>query len=225
MWGFNGAKSYMHAHALIEEGGSKVIDPSKVLISQGHLPLGEGFEMHFDEEAFEVTVRWNPKTPNGGAASNDKLMLAVYDAEGGEVFGEVYGVSRKKGMERVELPSGLIATYHVYVAFVAADGSSRSDSLYLGAIRVGSQEEGEEEEPEEEQRTEPKLEEGKGISLSAKLVDPTNEGWPRSRSSSCSVPEPKRYLKARTESRIPLDMDSTSYSSSQHRKIEFFFYT
>src|SRR5690606_32908237 len=189
MWGFNGAKSYMHAHALIEEGGSKVIDPSKVLISQGHLPLGEGFEMHFDEEAFEVTVRWNPKTPNGGAASNDKLMLAVYDAEGGEVSGEVYCVSRKKGTERVELPSGLFATYHVYVAFVAADGSSRSDSPYLGAIRVGSQEEGEEEEPEEEQRTEPKLEEGKGISLGAKLVDPTNEGWPRSRSSSCSVPE------------------------------------
>src|SRR5690554_659866 len=149
-WGFNGAKSYLHAHALIEEGNSKYIDPSKVLISQGSLPLGEGFQMHFDQEAFELTVRWNPKTPKGGAASNDKLMLAVYDVEGGEVFGEVYGVSRKKGMERVELPSGLIATYHVYVAFVAADGSSRSDSLYLGSIRVGEEEEGEEEDLGEE---------------------------------------------------------------------------
>src|SRR5690606_23524341 len=150
MWGFNGAKSYMHAHALIEEGGSKVIDPSKVLISQGDLPLGEGFQMDFDEEAFELTVRWNPQIPKGGAASNDKLMLAVYDVEGGEVFGEVYGVSRKKGRERVDLPSGLIATYHVYVAFVAADGSSRSDSLYLGSIRVGAEEEGEEEDLGEE---------------------------------------------------------------------------
>src|SRR5690606_4511217 len=55
-----------------------------------------------------------------------------------------------KGMERVELPSGLIATYHVYVAFVAADGSSRSDSLYLGSIRVGEEEEGEEEDLGEE---------------------------------------------------------------------------
>src|SRR5690606_8741283 len=119
-------------------------------ISQGDLPLGEGFQMDFDEEAFELTVRWNPQIPKGGAASNDKLMLAVYDVEGGEVFGEVYGVSRKKGMERVDLPSGLIATYHVYVAFVAADGSNRSDSLYLGAIRVGAQEEGEEEDLGEE---------------------------------------------------------------------------
>src|SRR5690606_4166580 len=119
-------------------------------ISQGDLPLGEGFQMDFDEEAFELTVRWNPQIPKGGAASNDKLMLAVYDVEGGEVFGEVYGVSRKKGMERVELPSGLIATYHVYVAFVAADGSSRSDSLYLGSIRVGAQEEDEEEDLGEE---------------------------------------------------------------------------
>src|SRR5690606_6716530 len=80
----------------------------------------------------------------------DKLMLAVYDVEGGEVFGEVYGVSRKKGRERAELPSGLIATYHVYVAFVAADGSSRSDSLYLGSIRAGAENEDEKEDLGEE---------------------------------------------------------------------------
>jgi hypothetical protein len=152
-WGFNGAKSYLHAHALTREGNSKVIDPSKVLISQGNLPLGTEFEMHFDEETFEVTVRWNTHAPRArkgaiAAADDDKLMLAVYDPEAGEVFGDPYGVSRKRGMEQVELPLGLVATYHVYVAFVAADGSSRSDSLYLGAIRVGEEEDGEEQKPE-----------------------------------------------------------------------------
>lgn len=153
MWGFNGAKSYLHAHALVQEGDRKVIDPSKVLISQGDLPLAEGFQMHFDEEAFEVTVRWNSKAPKareGGvaAAYNDKLMLAVYDAEAGQAYGEPYGPSRRIGMERVALDPGVVATYHVYVAFVAADGSSRSDSLYLGAISVGAKEEGEEEKGE-----------------------------------------------------------------------------
>ena len=141
-WGFNGAKSYLHAHALIEEGNSKFIDPSKVLISQGSLPLGGGFQMHFDQEAFELTVRWDPALPKSrkgaiAAAGDDKLMLAVYDVAAGEVFGEPYGVSRRRGMDRVELPAGLVATYHVYVAFVAADGSSRSDSLYLGTLNVG----------------------------------------------------------------------------------------
>src|SRR5690606_13833445 len=116
-WGFNGAKSYLHAHALIEEGNRKFIDPSKLLISQGSLPLGEGLLMHFEEETFEFTVRWVPALPKSrigaiAAAGVDKLMLAVYGVAAGEVFGEPYGVSRRRGIDRAELPDGSVATYH-----------------------------------------------------------------------------------------------------------------
>src|SRR5690606_22548664 len=102
-----------------------------------------GFEMDFDPETSEIIVRWNPRLPGarkGGstAARDDKLMLAVYDVEDRQAYGEVYGASRKAGIEKVQVPAGLVATYHVYVAFVAADHSSRSDSLYLGTVSVGT---------------------------------------------------------------------------------------
>src|SRR5690606_15791091 len=82
MWGFNGAKSYLRARALITDGDRNVVDPSKVLISQGNLPLGKRCEMHFDKDSSEFTVRWEPTLPKargGGSAAawDDKLMFAV----------------------------------------------------------------------------------------------------------------------------------------------------
>lgn len=141
-WGYQGAKSYLHAHAIVTEGGKKYIDPSKMMISQGDLPLAKGFEARYDADSSEICVSWDPALPasrKGGscAAGHDRLMLAAYNVEKPDVFGEVYGASRKSGTMRVEVPEEK-ATYHVYAAFIAADNSSRSDSLYLGAIEVGT---------------------------------------------------------------------------------------
>lgn len=139
-WGFHGAKSYLHAHAIVLDGTKKVIDPSKMMISQGDLPLGKGFEMLFNPDTSEICISWDPNPPSSRrgarkAANDDKLMLAVYDVENGDVYGEVYGVSRKVGASHVEIPPET-ASYHVYAAFVAADSSSRSDSVYLGRVDV-----------------------------------------------------------------------------------------
>src|SRR5690606_31720649 len=73
-WGFNGAKSYLHKHALVQLGNQKVIDPSKVLISQGDLPLAEGFDMHFDQETGEITDRKSTRLNS----SHVKISYAVF---------------------------------------------------------------------------------------------------------------------------------------------------
>ncbi len=180
-WGFNGAKSYLHKHAMVRLVDQKVIDPSKVLISQGDLPLAEGFAMHFDHETGEITVRWDPKLPKGrkggsAAAANDKLMLAVYSPEEADVWGEPYGASRRAGIERTEVHPDLVTTYHVYVAFVAADGSSRSDSLYLGAIEVGEERKGEEGKGEEEYLPEHERMEARRSLIQRSPVQPARAG-------------------------------------------------
>lgn len=218
-WGFNGAKSYLHAHAIIKDGGKKVIDPSSVLISQGNLPLGKGFDMHFDKDSWEIIVRWEPKVPKakkGGSAAawDDKLMFAVYDAEAGEAYGEVYGASRKVGADCVQVPPGVVATYHVYVAFVAGDGSSRSNSLYLGALSVDADAEGEEEELPSDEMAEPS--ETESILASASLQDKGGRRLVRATSPK-NEPGGREPLSERTASKPAFSYQTQSSHTANQR--------
>jgi hypothetical protein len=139
-WAFQGAMSYMHAHAVIKIGKEKLVDPSKMLISQGDLPLGTDFDVYYDPATSEICVQWDPtvppsRKPDVYASHTDKLMFAAYDVKAEEVYGEVCGASRRIGSDRFDIPSHR-AVYHIYIAFVAADSSNRSDSIYWGTIEI-----------------------------------------------------------------------------------------
>jgi hypothetical protein len=62
-------------------------------------------------------------------------MILAYDIENGVAISNVTGQFRYVGEDTLELtPAIPERTYHIYAAFVAADRSCQSSSVYLGTV-------------------------------------------------------------------------------------------
>jgi hypothetical protein len=60
-------------------------------------------------------------------------MLLAYDIERGRDIYNTTGQFRSVGKDMLRIPSATPErTYHIYVAFVAADRSKQSESVYFG---------------------------------------------------------------------------------------------
>jgi len=139
--GFSAAKSYLSTNALEGEGFETTINPALVKVSYGDLPLSE--DIQFEKiSASELLFSWNPGKVSGGYA-DDQVMLLAYNIENevnsGNAFYSLTGQFRKIGSDTLSiLPDNYSPnkTYHLYVAFSAADRSSQSDSIYLGTVEM-----------------------------------------------------------------------------------------
>ncbi len=127
--GFVAAKSYLMKNALKVIDGEIFIDPALVRISSGTLPLPENLECTFQEpDIFRFT--WTPSMWE--THGYDQLMALVYDVENLYPYGDVYGNDRSSGEQLVNVDKVSGKTFHVYAAFIAADRSRQSDSVYFG---------------------------------------------------------------------------------------------
>jgi len=141
--GFSAAKSYLSTNALEGKGFETTINPALVRVSYGDLPLSE--DIQFEKiSASELLFSWNPEKVSGGYA-DDQVMLLAYNIEkedevnSGNAFYSLTGQFRKTGSDTLNiLPDNYSPnkTYHLYVAFSAADRSSQSDSIYLGTVEM-----------------------------------------------------------------------------------------
>lgn len=137
----NIAMSLVYRQSLIRDGYNSRVDPSRTQISAGPLPLARELQLHFNPERAEVKVTWEPalnaETPGRELSSvDDQLMLLAYDPESGMAFGKVHGALRETGEQRLRLDGAHAGEYHVWVAFIAEDRNSQSDSRYLGSVIV-----------------------------------------------------------------------------------------
>lgn len=128
-FGFNAAKSMLIRNSLAQVDSQVVVDPLKVLISFGDLPLSENLGAVL--EGNEVVFSWDPAI---GKAMNsrDQVMILAYDPEKGHAQYEVNGNFRMNGSDRLKLWNP--GTYHLYAAFLAFDRSRQSESVYLGSV-------------------------------------------------------------------------------------------
>ncbi|HET6767049.1 MAG TPA: DUF6266 family protein [Chitinophagaceae bacterium] len=129
--GFNAAKSFCLKHAFTGEADKQKIDPSRVQLSYGDLPLPSNIKMKRSGDYF-LEFSWDKKY-NGGN-NYDQAMLVAYDGETGQNEMQLTGQFRLSGLDRLELPPFKKQNYHVYIAFIAHDRSRQSNSLYLGKI-------------------------------------------------------------------------------------------
>ncbi len=134
--GFVSAKSYLLKNALNVEDNNIIIDPSLVKVSFGKLPMSEHAVFNRSGPK-EITFTWNPKGMNK-SFDKDQVMLLAYNIESEKAFYTLIGQFRELGYDKLILHLDLKpgSVLHLYIAFVAADRSRQSDSLYLGELMI-----------------------------------------------------------------------------------------
>ena len=128
------AKSYLLNHAMEGISPDWTINPSLVKVAAGDLALPEDIKV---EQASEGLLKftWN-KADVRTTHQDDQVMLLAYDLKRHMAFCTVTGQFRKTGEDFLQIETATGHTYHIYLAFSAADSSTQSDSVYLGEINT-----------------------------------------------------------------------------------------
>lgn len=130
---YNRAVSYNRINAIAGIYPDLLIDYSKVLVSKGKLPVAEGATVELVPEGLRFSWLYFSDMPY--PRTNDRVMLLAYFPVLGSAVYSFEGASRKVGTDVLVLPGELLAEpMEVYIAFVAADIKSVSDSVYLGSL-------------------------------------------------------------------------------------------
>jgi hypothetical protein len=130
--GFIAAKSWLLKNAFEGEGDDMRINPSLAKVSHGDLHLPTNITA-VKTAPDELQITWD--VPPMDSDAYDQIMILAYDIEHGEADWNITGQFRSAGRHTLEIfPSSFEMIFHIYVAFVAADRSRQSDSIYLGTV-------------------------------------------------------------------------------------------
>ena len=132
--GFIAAKSHLMKNAMEGTGADSIINPAKVKVSYGDLPLSDNIAVKLIE-GNQLQFTWDVPAVKG-RAQMDQVMMLAYDIKNKIAKFSMPSQFRSTGSDILELPKIKDRTYHVYAAFVAHDRSCQSDSVYLGEVTV-----------------------------------------------------------------------------------------
>lgn len=130
---FNAAMSYVLNNAVSGTAPNFSIDYSLALLSRGNLsaPLNGATDL---TAAGEVSFSWDDNSAEGNANADDKAMLLVYNPSKKESTYILDGADRSAGTQTVLIPNSYVGdTVELFMAFISADGSIVSNSIYLGS--------------------------------------------------------------------------------------------
>lgn len=127
--GYNAAKSYNLKNAM-EDGA---VLPDHIRISMGDLTLSDDLGVSLTGTK-SLIFEWDPAYIEG-TDPKDQIMVLAYHPRSQTAIYFIHGAFRDSGVQELKIPSDFIGkSVHVYAAFIAADRSSQSNSLYLGAV-------------------------------------------------------------------------------------------
>jgi hypothetical protein len=132
--GFIASKSYLLKNAFEGEAPDLIINPALVKVSSGELPLPQHIKATQNANK-EIEFTWDTGDMEF-ANRYDQVMLLAYDIEGGYAYIRLTGQLRMNGSDTISVQRYFNRTLHLYIAFVSADRSTRSNSLYLGPINI-----------------------------------------------------------------------------------------
>ncbi|MCD0489951.1 DUF6266 family protein [Pedobacter sp. MC2016-14] len=132
--GFNAAKSNLLDYGFEGIQPNVVINPAKVNISWGTLPLPNSIAVERSQPN-QLTFTWDT-TRLEGTRNDDQIMMLAYDVEHKLACFKINGLFRRSGSDTIPIPDVPGYNYQIYCAFKAADRSSQSMSVYLGVIGV-----------------------------------------------------------------------------------------
>lgn len=130
---FNAAMSYVLNNAVGGIAPNFTIDYSLALLSRG--PLSGVLNPTTDlTTAGQVSFDWDDNSAEGNANVTDKAMVLVYNPSKKESISILDGADRTVGSQVVTIPNTYAGdTVELFMAFVSADGTQVSNSVYLGS--------------------------------------------------------------------------------------------
>lgn len=138
--GFVAAKSHLLMNAFEGTGDQRAINPALAMVSYGSLPLADNIKV---EKLDDQTIKFSwDNIWKEGMNAYDQAMLLAYDIENEDACMKITGQFRQSGDDVLQVHYPLVrnqqekkeVTFHCYFAFIAADRSRQSDSIYLGEI-------------------------------------------------------------------------------------------
>ena len=132
--GFVAAKSYLLRNAFEGTAPDIIINPSLVKVSFGDLPLSGNITAELTGKG-KLQFTWDTG-PVDGASPYDQVMMLAYDIENAAASFKITGQFRNTGSDILLVDSAKGRSYHMYIAFTAADRSRQSHSVYLGEIKL-----------------------------------------------------------------------------------------
>lgn len=130
--GYGAAVSYLRRHAFDGDDANSPINPAKMQVSFGNLPLPADVSVSLQQQ--QLHFSWNPAVV-ADTHPDDQVMLLAYDpGDPTSVCFTTTGQFRKTGHDVLAVSPG--KSYLVYLAFTAADRSRQSHSVYLGEIAI-----------------------------------------------------------------------------------------
>jgi len=130
---FNAAMSYVLNNAVGGVAPNFTIDYSLALLSRGGLSgvLNGTTDL---TNAGQVSFGWGDNSAEGNANATDKAMVLVYNPSKKESISILDGADRTVGSQVVTIPGTYAGdTVELFMAFVSADGTQVSNSVYLGS--------------------------------------------------------------------------------------------
>ena len=130
---FNAAMSYVLNNAITGTAPNFTVDYSLALLSKGTLSgvLNPVFDL---ATAGQVEFTWDDNSAEGNANVTDKAMILVYNPSKKESIYNLEGADRTVGSQIITIPNTYAGdTVELFMAFISADGSVVSNSVYLGS--------------------------------------------------------------------------------------------
>ncbi|WP_282036202.1 DUF6266 family protein [Saccharicrinis aurantiacus] len=133
---FNSAMSYNLKNAITGAYPDFTIDYASALISRGSL-AGVLNGVVDSASAGNVSFTWSDNSTDGNAQATDKAMLLVFNAIKNECIFITDGELRSLGAQTLTVPDNYSGDQvECFIAFISEDGTSVSNSKYIGAVTV-----------------------------------------------------------------------------------------
>lgn len=130
---FNAAMSYVLNNAIVGTAPNFTVDYSLALLSRGNLTSVLNGTTDLATPG-QVAFGWTDNSTGGNANVTDKAMLLVYNPSKKESISILAGNDRSTGSQVVVIPDAYAGdTVELFMAFIAAEGSKVSNSVYLGS--------------------------------------------------------------------------------------------
>ncbi|MDC8001519.1 DUF6266 family protein [Aequorivita todarodis] len=130
---FNAAMSYVLNNAVGGIAPNFTIDYSLALLSRGSLSSVLNGSTDLATPG-QVTFDWDDNSAEGNANATDKAMVLVYNPSKKESVSILDGADRTVGSQVINIPNTYAGdTVELFMAFVSADGTQVSNSVYLGS--------------------------------------------------------------------------------------------